>query len=143
MPRLIGNKKVELFVDNGIDKYRKCDDISVKEMLNIFFENQGFFVLEEKDHKIKGYLDMADMDIFKKIIDEFDAVNKLTVKEYVKKESLRLRSMIIKSDETVLQVLKKIEKEEQNYFPVVENDILIGRISKRIIQDKIGDLYNL
>ncbi len=140
----ISNKKIELFADNRIDKYRTTDSITLKEMINIFFRNQGFFVLEDENHKIRGYLDMADISIIKELLDIFEKNMSLytqTINIYLKKNKIEFRTETINSEDTVINVIHKLEESKQNYFPVIKEGILIGRISKRIIKEKIDDLY--
>ena len=50
----IKNKKIELFADNGIDNYRKTEEITIKELLKMYLENDGFFILEDKNHSVLG-----------------------------------------------------------------------------------------
>jgi CBS domain-containing protein len=144
MGKEIENKKIELFVDNGIDKYRATDKIKIIDVLSIFFDNKGFFVLEEENHKVIGYLDMSDIEeireIMKKVSEDTKILN-LSFKEYRQKYKIKLKTELINADERVIDVIKKIEKEMQNYFPVVDDGVLIGRISKRIIKEKLEELY--
>lgn len=146
MKQNIANKKIKLFVDNGVDRYRKEEDITIQEMLITYLENNGFFVLADKNLKFLGYLDMADIKLIKEIIEDINGSKKKynpsdKISELLKKKSIKLREETIEADTKVIDALKKLDKSEQNYFPIVEKGILLGRISKRILKEKIEDLY--
>lgn len=140
MNRDIENKKIELFVENGIDKYRRCDDIKLMELIKVFLDNNGFIIFMNKDSKFIGYLDLADIEIIKKFFMEKEDKSK-KISDFIKENKINLRKEKIDSDTPLIDVLKKLDTNTQNYFPVFRGDILLGRISKIIISDKIKDLY--
>ena len=136
----IKNKKIELFADNGIDNYRKTEEITIKELLKMYLENDGFFILEDKNHSVLGYLDAADLDKIKKLIED-PKVHSKTIKDIKNSKKILLREEYIQANETIAEVISKIEKSGQKFFPIIKNGVLIGRISKSILKRKIKDLY--
>lgn len=145
MNQNLNKKKIELFVDNGIDKYRRKEDISIKDMLQIFFENEGFFVLGDDKNLTIGYLDTIDIDQIKKIIEKVNKreidYEKKTIKDLIKEKQIKFRDGFIDSNDSLGDVIERLNESEQIYFPVIKNNVLIGRVSKRILRGKIKDLY--
>ncbi len=140
----LNNKKIVLFVDNGIDNYRKKDNIHIEKMLKVYLENDGFFVLGDKNNKTLGYLDILDLFQLRKILEGLKKGNinlKETIKDLLNKNLITFRINFIDSNEKLIDVTKKLDNSEQTYFPVIKNNILIGRVSKRILREKIKDLY--
>lgn len=145
MKQNLNNKKIELFVDNGIDNYRRKEDITLDKMLKVYFDNEGFFVLGDENNKTIGYLDILDLDQIKKIMELLNKkeinYKKDTIKDLIQKNLIRFRVNFIDAEEKLIEVIKKMNNSEQTYFLVTKNNILIGRISKRIVVEKIKDLY--
>src|SRR3989344_4750672 len=141
MTNEILNKKIELFVDNGIDKYRRFDEIKIIDMIKIYLENNGFFIVMNKTSNFVGYLDLADMKKIKNIYDEINNYKNKTIKELIEDKEIILRTEKIDSNTPLIDVLKKLNMTDQNYFPIFKVDILIGRISKKILKEKIEQLY--
>lgn len=146
MIRNIRNKKIGLFVDNGVSKYMNQDTIELKDMIRIYLENHGFFVLIDNEFNLKGYLDLADLQNIKEIIEKMNGGDSNYKKdkllsEMIKDELIKLRTETINSNEKLIDVLKKLDSSDQNYFPVIEGDTLLGRISRKIIEEKIGEIY--
>jgi len=141
MTNEILNKKIELFVDNGIDKYRRFDEIKIIDMIKIYLENNGFFIVMNKTSNFVGYLDLADMKKIKNIYDEINNYKNKTIKELIEDKEIILRTEKIDSNTPLIDVLKKLNMTDQNYFPIFKGDILIGRISKKILKEKIEQLY--
>ena len=145
MRPILNNKKIELFVDNAIDNYRKKEGITVREMLKIYFDNGGFFVLGDENNKTLGYLDILDMTQIKKIMEGLKEqkidYKKDTIKNLIEKNFIILREDFIDSDEKLINVLERLNSSEQIYFPVIKKGVLIGRVSKRLLREKIKDLY--
>ena len=139
------NKKIELFVENSIDNYRKKEEISIREMLKVYFDSEGFFVLKDEKDKTIGYLDILDLFQLKKIIELLKKkdlnYSKDTVKDLKKKDLINFREDYINYDEKLIDVIEKLDNSEQTYFPVLKKGVLIGRVSKRIIREKLKELY--
>ncbi|MBU2634635.1 MAG: CBS domain-containing protein [Nanoarchaeota archaeon] len=145
MTQNLNNKKIELFVDNSIDNYRKKEGISVEEMIKIYLDNEGFFILGDEDNKMVGYLDVIDLDQIRKIIKGLNEkeiyLKGDTIKDLIEKSLIKFRDTFIDSNEKLIEVVRKLNDSEQIYFPVIKKDTLIGRISRRILLEKIKDLY--
>jgi CBS domain-containing protein len=145
MKSQINNKKIELFVDNGIDNYRKGEETTVGELLRTYFDNEGFFVLGDEGKKPKGYIDSSDIMQITAIIDasEEETVDYMndTIKALINKDLINLREDFIDSNEKLIEVIEKLNNSNQTYFPVLKKDILIGRVSKKLLREKIKDLY--
>ena len=137
----IKNKKIELFVDNGIDKYRKSDDIKPKELVEVFMGNDGFFVLRNKDSNFVGYLDLADLGLIKNLVKKINDYKDKTIKELIDEGVIKLRTESIDSNFPLIDVLRKLDISNQNYFPILKEGILLGRISKKLLKEKINNLY--
>lgn len=146
MVKDIRNKKIELFVDNGIGRYMRKDTLKLKEMINIYLENNGFFILIGDEFNLKGYLDLADLQIIKDIIKKMDdGVSDYKpdkpISKIIKEGLIELRTETISSDDKLIDVLKKLDGSDQNYFPVIEGGVLLGRISRKIIEENIEEIY--
>lgn len=146
MRRDIQNKKIKLFVENGVDKYRRNDKITLKEMIKIYLENYGFFILANDKLDLIEYLDMVDLPMIRKIIGKMEGNNSeydgnKPLSELIKKQLIKFRNETINADMKLIDVLRRLDNSEQNYFPVVENGILLGRVSKRILKEKLDEIY--
>ena len=108
MTNEILNKKIELFVDNGIDKYRRFDEIKIIDMIKIYLENNGFFIVMNKTSNFVGYLDLADMKKIKNIYDEINNYKNKTIKELIEDKEIILRTEKIDSNTPLIDVLKKL-----------------------------------
>lgn len=137
----IKSKKIELFAQNGIDKYRKNEDISVLDMMQVYLENNGFILVTDKQNNFLGYLDLSDIDIIKGLFARMKDIKDKSIKELIKSKEITLRTEKISADTELIVVLKKLENIEQNYFPVFRDNILLGRVSKKIIREKIDEIY--
>jgi len=134
-------RKIGNYVDNDIDRYRAKEDINFKQLLDIYVKNNGFFVLINEQNKPIGYLDMRDSDLIKKMINDIDDNKDKTILELKQEGKLKFRKEFIEYDERVIDVLRKLDKSLQNYYPVIKEGNLVGRISKRILKEKIDELY--
>jgi hypothetical protein len=143
MTQDLNNKKIELFADNGIDNYRKDDSISIGKMIEIYLANDAFFVLG-KDSVTDGYLDLADLDQIKKLVEGIknnQIKREDKIKDLKNEWRLTFRNEFVDSNEKLSDVIDKINGSQQKYFPVIKSKVLIGRVSKEIIRKKINELY--
>jgi len=134
-------KKIGNFVDNSIDKYRAKDNINFESMLKTYINNNGFFVVIDDNNKLIGYFDMYDMPLMKSLFVNFEESKTKTIRQLIDEGKLKLRSETVDYNEKVIDVLKKINGGSQNYYPVMREGILIGRVSKKILKEKIDELY--
>lgn len=135
------NKKIGLFVENGIDKYRRNEEIKTEEMIKVYLDNNGFLIINDKDSKFIGYLDLADIEKIKILFEKIKEYRGKTIKELIQDNKINLRCEKIDYNTSLLEALMKLNRSEQNYYPVFNGEILIGRISKLILKEKIKDLY--
>lgn len=146
MKRDIRTKRIGLFVENGISRYIKNDKITLKEMITTYLENNGFFALGDDKLNLIGYLDISDLQIIKDLLEKIEKKDpeykeESLLKDLITKQLIDFRKETINPNEKLIDVLKKLDNSEQNYFPIVENNILLGRISKKILKEKIEALY--
>ena len=66
---------------------------------------------------------------------------KKTIKDLIKEKQIKFRDGFIDSNDSLGDVIERLNESEQIYFPVIKNNVLIGRVSKRILRGKIKDLY--
>lgn len=137
----VKNKKIGNFADNSSDNYRGKDSITFEEMLKKYLNNTGFFVIIDDENKLKGYFDMEDIGLMKPIHDKFDDNKHKTIKQLIDEGRLKLRTSTIDYNEKVIDVLKRLSRGSQNYYPVMKEGMLIGRISRKILKEKIDELY--
>lgn len=137
----IKNKRIEHFVDNGIDKYRKNINITISEMIKVFLDNNGFCVFKNDNSDFIGYIDLADLELITKFVKEIKTIGNKSVKDMVSDDKIKLRKETINSNESLITVLEKLNSTIQNYYPIFKKDVLIGRVSKRILKEKIKDIY--
>jgi hypothetical protein len=139
----IKNKKIELFVDNGIDGYRRTDEATLLDLGEVYVKNRGFFVLADSNYKTIGYLDLRDLESVSRLIEGFRTDINLAKKKIKEKGGnyLTFRTDFISHDEKLIDVVKRLNQQNQNYIPVVKNNILIGRVSREILRKKFKDLF--
>ena len=133
------NKKIEYFVDNGIDRYRRKNSAKVGDMIKIYLDNNGFFVLMDEEFKFVGYLDVVDADSIKKLLDNYNSYKDKTIQEILDSKELLLRVKTIEANTSVIETIEKLDCSKQIYFPVVKNGFLVGRVSKDILKKKLEE----
>lgn len=131
-------KEIGLFVENNIDAYRGTPDIIFREMLDMFFNNDGFFVLQEENNKI-SYLDVSDVEKIKRLISQDHQIYEKKLKDI---DLNIFNNYCIKSVESVESVLQQLKTSNQTYFPIINlYNKLIGRVSIKFLKNRIDNIY--
>ena len=135
---LILKKEVGLFIENNIDNYRLEEKgLNFQKMLKTFLDNE-FVVITSEDRTVKGYLDVSDANKIKTLID-----NKVPLSTDFSELDLELNQEMFRSKTPVKVVLESLKKNKQQYLPILTQDRkLIGRVSIKIIKNKINKLYS-
>ena len=110
-------------------------------MISIYLDNDGFFVLIDKEYKLVGYLDLSDLSLIKQIVEDRVKNQEKTIQDLINEDKIKFRTEIIDYDTTLNEVITKLNNSNQIFFPIVKSNLLIGRVSKKILKEKIEDLY--
>lgn len=133
------NISIDNFVENNIYKYKGTEDITFSEMLKMYLESGGLFILEDSDKKVLAYLDLSNAPDLKKLMDdeEVKSLRNSEIKKLINKIPFN-RGFVINMSEKTGNVRRKLSRSGKIFAPVVNNDMqLIGRISERIIRKRV------
>ena len=138
----IKNKKIELFVENEIDRYKKNLTISPVEMVETYLNSEGFIVFVNIDNKFIGYLEKSDINKLSEIINNQNSSLIKNIKQLLDDNKLKLKEDYIDYSEKLINVLNKLNNSPQIFFPVIKNNYLIGRVSKDKLKKRIDEIYS-